>query len=99
MENVEKDYFASDKEPINITCQVEADPPISAFRWKFNGSGDSMTIPPKSIISQGMTSILEFVPFSELDYGRVLCWAANAVGKQKSPCVFNIHRAGEWFSS
>lgn len=95
LEHSQKKYLASDKEPINITCQVESDPPVSAFQWKFNGSGDSMTIPSKSIVSQGMVSVLEFVPFSEQDYGQLLCWAANSVGTQRSPCVFDVDRTGQ----
>ena len=40
------------------------------------------------------TSIVEYVPKTEMDYGSLLCWATNAVGRQQNPCVFHLIPAG-----
>ena len=44
----------------------------------------------------GTQSILDYVPRTEMDYGSVLCWASNSVGRQSQPCVFHIVPAGEY---
>ena len=31
---------------------------------------------------------------TELDYGSLLCWGINELGKQEEPCVFAILPAG-----
>lgn len=33
--------------------------------------------------------------FQEMDYGTIMCWADNAVGQQKEPCVFHVIAAGK----
>lgn len=30
-----------------------------------------------------------------MDYGTLMCWADNAVGQQREPCVFHIIAAGK----
>lgn len=30
-----------------------------------------------------------------MDYGTLMCWADNAVGQQKEPCVFHVIAAGK----
>lgn len=35
------------------------------------------------------------VRLQDLDYGTLMCWADNAVGQQKEPCVFHIIAAGK----
>nr|XP_045595276.1 uncharacterized protein LOC123756241 [Procambarus clarkii] len=37
---------------------------------------------------------LTYTPKTLLDYGFLLCWATNSVGKQREPCVFKIFPAG-----
>ncbi len=34
------------------------------------------------------------MPRTELDYGSLLCWATNSVGRQRDPCVFHLVPAG-----
>ena len=43
----------------------------------------------------GTLSQLIYSPFHELDYGTILCWAANDLGEQLEPCTFHIIPAGE----
>lgn len=31
----------------------------------------------------------------EQDYGTIMCWADNAVGQQREPCVFHLIAAGK----
>lgn len=38
--------------------------------------------------------MIEF-QFQEMDYGTLMCWADNAVGQQREPCVFHIIAAGK----
>lgn len=39
-------------------------------------------------------SRLNYTPASDLDYGTISCWGRNAIGMQKSPCIFQIVAAG-----
>ena len=48
---------------------------------------------------QGSASLLSYVPRSQMDYGTVLCRAANLVGRQVVPCVYHVIPAGEFSSS
>ncbi|XP_015518297.1 hemicentin-1 isoform X3 [Neodiprion lecontei] len=37
---------------------------------------------------------LNYTPSTELDYGMLACWASNQVGKQRTPCRFQVIAAG-----
>lgn len=39
-------------------------------------------------------SRLNYTPVTEMDYGTVACWASNQVGKQRTPCLFQVIAAG-----
>ncbi|XP_043272745.1 hemicentin-1 [Venturia canescens] len=39
-------------------------------------------------------SRLNYTPTTEMDYGTVACWANNQVGKQRTPCLFQVIAAG-----
>ena len=43
----------------------------------------------------GTVSQLIYSPYHELDYGTILCWAANPLGEQQEPCTFHIIPAGQ----
>ncbi|KAH0568289.1 hypothetical protein KQX54_020062 [Cotesia glomerata] len=90
---------ASRGESLNISCKVEADPPVRNFRWKFNNSGATLEVSPKqfTIPMHGDTdgvSILKYTPVTDVDYGTLSCWADNEVGTQARPCLFQIVTAG-----
>ena len=38
----------------------------------------------------GSTSTVDYIPRTPLDYGSLLCWASNSVGRQSQPCVFQL---------
>lgn len=88
---------ASRGESVDITCEVEADPPAKTYRWKFNNSGETLDVAAErfSGTSNGTVSILRYTPVTELDYGSLSCWATNVVGHQVNPCIFQVVAAGE----
>lgn len=77
-------------ESLDITCEVEADPPARSFRWKFNNSGETLDVAPERYTSNGTTSVLKYTPVSDLDYGTLSCWAMNDVGHQVLPCIIQV---------
>ncbi|XP_046401599.1 neural cell adhesion molecule 1-B-like [Ischnura elegans] len=88
---------ASRSEEVDIWCEVEADPPATSFRWKFNNSGETLDVAPGRFSSNGSASLLRYSPASDLDYGTLSCWAENAVGHQGAPCVYQVVAAGKPF--
>nr|XP_045590339.1 nephrin-like isoform X2 [Procambarus clarkii] len=83
-------YGVGRHEKTTVTCRVEADPPVTTYRWAFNNTGEFVDIPHKS-----QRSDLRYSPVSDLDYGTLLCWATNAVGMQRTPCTFTVFPAGK----
>ncbi|KAJ8924236.1 hypothetical protein NQ315_007027 [Exocentrus adspersus] len=90
---------ASRGESVDIVCEVESDPPAMSYRWKFNNSGETLDVAAERFAktSNGSVSVLRYTPVSELDYGSLSCWAANAVGHQVEPCIFQVVAAGKPF--
>nr|XP_053651478.1 B-cell receptor CD22-like [Cherax quadricarinatus] len=93
-------YGVGRHEKTTVTCRVEADPPVTAYRWAFNNTGEFVDIPYShyDIKGEGINSQrsdLRYSPVSDLDYGTLLCWATNAVGTQKTPCTFTVFPAGK----
>lgn len=48
-----------------------------------------LNLPP-----DGDMSVAAYVPRTELDFGSLLCWGFNDLGRQTTPCVFTILPAG-----
>ncbi|KAG8222031.1 hypothetical protein J437_LFUL002793, partial [Ladona fulva] len=88
---------ASRHERVDISCEVEADPPATSFRWKFNNSGETMDVSPVQFSSNGSASLLRYKLNSDHDYGTLSCWAENSVGHQGAPCVYQVVAAGKPF--
>ncbi|XP_042228361.1 nephrin-like isoform X2 [Homarus americanus] len=92
-------YGVGRHEKTTVTCRVEADPPVTAYRWAFNNTGEFVDIPIShfDIKGEGISqrSDLRYSPVSDLDYGTLLCWATNAVGTQRTPCTFTVFPAGK----
>ncbi|XP_066971777.1 protein turtle homolog B-like isoform X2 [Macrobrachium rosenbergii] len=87
-------YGTALHEPASVMCEVEASPGPVRFRWTFNNTSEHLPIPASAVTSKEMTSIASYAPKSHLDYGTLLCWAFNSVGKQSVPCAFTIIAAG-----
>ncbi|KAF4525670.1 hypothetical protein B566_EDAN010659, partial [Ephemera danica] len=89
---------ASRGETLDIRCEVDADPPVLHFRWKFNNSGETLDVAAERFRADGASaSVLRYTTASELDYGSLSCWATNDVGHQAAPCVFQVVAAGKPF--
>eukprot|EP00095_Tigriopus_kingsejongensis_P001267 maker-scaffold149_size310270-snap-gene-0.11 protein:Tk01267 transcript:maker-scaffold149_size310270-snap-gene-0.11-mRNA-1 annotation:"PREDICTED: uncharacterized protein LOC663132" len=82
-------------ETVRISCEVISNPVGStSFEWRFNASGEMVDMPHDRFKSTNTKSIVEYVPRTELDYGSLMCWAKNSIGKQRDPCVFHLVPAG-----
>ena len=84
-------YGSGRKEIINITCSVESYPLPTSFTWALNTSAtDLLDVPRSHTSNKEYSSVLTYTPHTPLDYGSLLCWAENDVGRQKEPCVFQV---------
>jgi hypothetical protein len=81
-------------ETVALKCEVDANPPLVTFHWTFNNSGDLAEVPPSRFTSVGSVSRLNYTPVTDMDYGTLACWGFNAVGHQRSPCIFQVVAAG-----
>ncbi|TRY72468.1 hypothetical protein TCAL_04760 [Tigriopus californicus] len=80
-------------ENMNLVCDVNAFPKDLTFHWRFNNSGDE-EFDLDNFMSNGTRSILTFSPMTKRDYGTILCFANNEVGRQRKACLFQIVPAG-----
>lgn len=79
---------------VNVTCEVDAHPQQVTFSWVFNNTVATTDIPEVHITDNLTLSMVTYTPHTQMDYGFLLCWAANSVGQQREPCVFKIFPAG-----
>lgn len=90
----EEVHGALKHETISLVCEVEANPTNVTFHWTFNSSGDLSDIPSTKYTNEGTTSRLNYTPLTDMDYGVLGCWASNAVGPSKQPCLYQVIAAG-----
>ncbi|XP_042230715.1 nephrin-like [Homarus americanus] len=88
-------YAVGRYEDAEVTCSVEANPLQESFQWTFNNTADTIDVPQGRFSSSSSHSVITYTPMTALDYGTLLCWAANEIGSQREPCVFHIVPAGE----
>ncbi|XP_077301639.1 neural cell adhesion molecule 2-like [Arctopsyche grandis] len=87
---------AARMEPAKIACELEANPPMVNFTWKFNTSDSELTdIPTNHVVADQARSVAMYTPKTESDFGTILCWGENEIGIQKEPCVFILTPAGK----
>lgn len=48
-------------ERVLVVCEVDADPPATSFKWKFNNSGETLDVPADRYTSNGSVSILRYL--------------------------------------
>ncbi|XP_064108652.1 hemicentin-1-like isoform X1 [Macrobrachium nipponense] len=79
-----------------VTCKVEAEPAYDiAWEWmKMRVDGTEEDVAPGLIQNSGLSSSIQVTPQRQEDYGRLLCRASNAVGKQQEACVISLMPAG-----
>nr|XP_034833774.1 kin of IRRE-like protein 1 isoform X2 [Maniola hyperantus] len=82
------------QERAHITCHVDANPPEVSFRWTFNNTANNNEVSNTYVSRSGTSSTVTYTPHTEMDYGTLLCWAHNRIGKQRVPCVYHIIAAG-----
>ncbi|ETN65555.1 sidestep protein [Anopheles darlingi] len=85
-------------ETLQLKCEVDASPAAESFHWTFNSSGEQTELPSRLHSSETGLSRLNYTPTSDLDYGTISCWGRNAIGVQKSPCIFQVVAAGRPFA-
>ncbi|KAL1477683.1 hypothetical protein MTO96_017085 [Rhipicephalus appendiculatus] len=90
-------YTAARAEEVDVSCEVEAHPAAVTFLWLFNSSLQSHQL--DSVHWNGTQSTARYAAHSTDDYGTLLCWARNEVGRQEQPCVFLVVPQGEWTES
>ncbi|XP_032668126.1 hemicentin-2 isoform X2 [Odontomachus brunneus] len=83
---------AARHETVSLRCEVEAAPDDDVkFSWTYNGTrGDVLPMPNSRAENKGLVSVLEYTPGVDTDYGTLACWASNSIGRQRTPCIFNI---------
>ncbi|XP_064470333.1 hemicentin-1-like [Ornithodoros turicata] len=84
VEGQQEVYGVSRHEPVQVTCEVSADPATVVFEWKINGSAAEAP----SHTSAGVRSVATVFAGSEAGYSALGCWARNSVGTQTQPCMF-----------
>ncbi|CAG7817629.1 unnamed protein product, partial [Allacma fusca] len=87
-------------EQVEIECKVDSHPEADNFKWAFNNSADTIDVPQTrfstvNTAKVASSSVLTYIPMTELDYGSVICWGTNSIGQQVEPCVFHIMAAGK----
>lgn len=81
--------FNSSGEPTDLPARLHSSEVWVSLRF----TGISFLI--HFLFLQTGFSRLNYTPASDLDYGTISCWGRNAIGMQKSPCIFQIVAAGK----
>ncbi|XP_029173199.1 nephrin-like isoform X1 [Nylanderia fulva] len=83
---------ASLEESVKVRCEVDADPSEVDFFWEFNNSGENFEVTGQARFdgNNGTMSELIYTPQSERDYGALTCKGRNAIGKQETPCIYQV---------
>ncbi|XP_071543617.1 uncharacterized protein [Panulirus ornatus] len=79
-----------------VKCTVEAEPAHDiTWTWiRKRADGTEEEVPEEDVRSDGLTSSVLVMPHSPDDYGRFMCLAKNAIGRQFTPCVVTLVPAG-----
>ncbi|XP_049524613.1 hemicentin-2-like [Dermacentor silvarum] len=86
-EGQREEYAASPE--LRVACEVRANPSDELhFEWLANTTKRAGRI--NSLAVNGTRALARAVASRELEYGLLLCWASNNVGKQRDPCIFRI---------
>ena len=89
-----RSHSVAKEENARIACDVFANPSTVSFSWTFNNTAEVVNVPPDRYMTQGLGSVVNYTPMTDLDFGTLLCWAQNEIGRQVVPCVFQILPAG-----
>ncbi|KAH1007598.1 hypothetical protein HUJ04_004810 [Dendroctonus ponderosae] len=64
----EEVYGALKQETVTLRCRVDANPPVAAFHWTFNNSGDQTDVSSEKYTNEVTSSRLNYTPNNDLDY-------------------------------
>ncbi|XP_055592434.1 nephrin-like [Uranotaenia lowii] len=81
-------------ETVLISCNIITHPPASRFYWRFENSEEVIEIDPSRFNNNGTSSLLEYTPSSDRDYGTLSCWGTNEIGTMADPCIYQLITAG-----
>ncbi|XP_055632981.1 synaptogenesis protein syg-2-like [Toxorhynchites rutilus septentrionalis] len=81
-------------ETVVISCNIVTHPPASRFTWRFENSEEVIEIDPTQYSNNGTSSLLNYTPSSDRDYGTLSCWGTNEVGTMAEPCIYQLITAG-----
>lgn len=89
-ESQTNEYAASQDHIVRVACAVHAHPAEVHFEWIANTTLRRGRI--NTYLSNGTRSIATTLTGSDggMEYGQLLCFATNVVGKQLEPCVFRL---------
>ena len=90
-EGQESVYYVALNKRVDIMCEVLSHPDKDlTYHWVFNTSHEIIDIQQEDITVMGSASLVRYIPRTSHDYGSLLCWADNYVGRQAHPCVFQL---------
>ncbi|KAF8795200.1 Hemicentin-2 like protein [Argiope bruennichi] len=84
-------YGVGRTESVSVACEVDASPSEVSFTWALDGA---KILAAEQYHTNGTHSVATVSPRSPQDYGVLMCWASNVVGRQREPCTFRIIPAG-----
>lgn len=83
-------------ETAKILCEVETNPSDNVqFTWRFNNSRETVQLGRDQYTEEGPRSMAMYTPLTPLNFGTLMCWASNKIGKQSVPCVYQVIAAGK----
>ncbi len=89
-------YGVAKREKMRVSCDVIANPSSNLkFQWVFNSSSERLDLQENLIEVRGTRSTAHHTPLTEMDYGSLMCWAENSIGRQSEPCIFHLIPAGK----
>ena len=90
-EGQESVYYVALNKRVDVKCEVMSHPDKDlTYHWLFNTSHEIIDIQQSDIKVMGSASLVRYIPRTIHDYGSLLCWADNYVGRQADPCVFQL---------
>ncbi|GIY83888.1 ig-like domain-containing protein [Caerostris extrusa] len=84
-------YGVGRTESVSVACEVDAIPRNVTFAWALDGD---KVLSSEQYRTNGTRSVATVSPRSPQDYGLLMCWASNVIGRQREPCTFRIIPAG-----
>ncbi|KAH6931231.1 hypothetical protein HPB50_022968 [Hyalomma asiaticum] len=92
--NQKRMYGASQNDSVLVPCEVDADPGDVTFYWRFDSTVSGKRLAMTGFSQEKTRSVASHTASKEDDFGLLLCWGANEIGRQEKPCTFAVVKAG-----